>query len=772
MSATLPRSRPSLVSTPSVAGFGAALLIALGLTFQNMDQIQRLMAGRSPDGVSIRYLELMTRLEPADKGLRVTLVRQLLQVGQAEAAAVALAPLLGKSSDDPELIRLEIEIEQSRINALRADDPKRPERIAGLVQRLRDQSGQVQSSQDLAEFARLSLALGQPGLAGEFYARLSQVDIAQAQRWLQESARWFTASGDNLKAGDRLDEAVQGAADKSTARMLAIRALDAYVGGMAFDRAIERGEAYRERFPDDVELLRHLVAMALTAGRPDRARDWGRVLVAIQPDDAKVLQEQIARELAVSDYRGAWSAAGQLARLQPGCDPCQEQAAELAEQAGQPGEALRYWLPKVRGGDHGKPLGEALRLAQAVRNDGLVIELLDFRLQDRALSKEDYFLAETTYRRGRPPSAWVGFLNRAIARNPNDRLLWEGLIFTLGKNKQSGPLIAALEAMEARFGRSQELTLRIAQIMNGSGRRDLALQRLHDASGQFTAVAKDFWTLYGDLAWQLDASADATKAYAVLAEAGSREELVHERLALLARKGGRFDEAIDSAERGWRLSGQPRMLVLALDTAAQGKRWDRMGVLLEQAVASESSLAQHEQYWLLKARYQAQRGHIADATASYEHLLRINPRAHSARAGLLWMLIDRREKGRLAAYVDRWQGANAAGANQALSDALGAAYLALGRNREALDYYDRSKQAHKQDPLWLLQYAELLHKSGQIEAAAKLQDFVLRSFRTTLASRARSDKQSAMAYLSLVNQREGAAERYRALEALSRSVAN
>ncbi|WP_082054269.1 tetratricopeptide repeat protein [Methyloterricola oryzae] len=771
MSATLPCSRPSLVSTSSVAGFGAALLIALGLTFQNMDQIQRLMAGRSPDGVSIRYLELMTRLNPADEVLRVTLVRQLLQVGQPETAAAALAPLLGKPSGDLELTRLEIEIEQSRVNALRADDPRRPDRIAGLVQRLRDQSGQVQSSQDLAEFARVSLALGQPGLAGEFYVRLSQVDIAQRQRWLQESARWFIASGDSLQAGDRLDEAVQMAADQGTGRMLAIQALDAYVGGMAFDRATARGETYRERFPDDVELLRHLVAMALAAGRPDRARDWGRALAASQPGDAKVLQEQIALELSVSDFRGAWSVASQLARLQPGCERCQEQSAELAEQAGQPGEALRYWLPKVRAGDHGQALGEALRLAQGARNDGLAIELLDLRVQDRALSKGDYFLAEAAYRRSRPQGAWVDFLNRAIARNPNDRLLWEGLIFTLGKNKQSGSLIAALEAMESRFGHSQDLTLRIAQLMSGAGRRDLALQRLRDSSGQFTSAAKDFWTLYGDLAWQLESPADATKAYVVMAEAGSREELVHERLALLARKGGRFDEAIDYAERGWRLSGQPRMLILALDMAAQGKRWDRMGALLGQSAASEPSLARNEQYWLLRARYQVQRGHIADATASYEHLLQINPLAHSARAGLLWMLIDRRDKARLADYVGRWQGAGAA-ADQALSDALGAAYLALGRSREALDYYERSKQAHKHDPLWLLQYAELLHQSGQIEAAAKLQDFVLRNFRSSLASLARSDKQSAMAYLSLVNQREGAAERYRALEALSRSVAN
>ncbi len=251
-------------------------------------------------------------------------------------------------------------------------------------------------------------------------------------------------------------------------------------------------------------------------------------------------------------------------------------------------------------------------------------------------------------------------------------------------------------------------------------------------------------------------------------EAGTRPELAYERLALLAKRNGDSAAALEYAENGWRVRHDARLLELAVNLAFESKQWSRLETILNAATPYATTPSQANTLLSRKAKMAAEKGDMAGALASYQQLLANQPDSVSARAGLLWLLIDHKQKALLGEYIAKWRGERFV--DEALADAYATALLSLGRYEEALPHFERTRDVHKNDPFWLLRYADLLSKAGQNESASRLRDHVLAKFHDKLAISATHDMHSAKAYLNLINEKAGAAQRYQAMQYLSENA--
>ena len=104
--------------------------------------------------------------------------------------------------------------------------------------------------------------------------------------------------------------------------------------------------------------------------------------------------------------------------------------------------------------------------------------------------------------------------------------------------------------------------------------------------------------------------------------------------------------------------------------------------------------------------------------------LALQPRAEGVREALLGMLIDGNDaptlRNLLARHEDAWA------EDEALHDALAAAWQALSRPQRALDrYYTPRLREHRGDFLWMLGYADALEQNGDTDRAWRLREALL-----------------------------------------------
>jgi len=165
--------------------------------------------------------------------------------------------------------------------------------------------------------------------------------------------------------------------------------------------------------------------------------------------------------------------------------------------------------------------------------------------------------------------------------------------------------------------------------------------------------------------------------------------------------------------------------VHALGHLAADERWAEMGRLLAEADEATRQALQHQpDFLLLAAQYHLHTAQPQRARQDLETALRIAPEDPETRAALLWMLVDGSDgtalRQLLATREAEWQD------DPALHDALGAAYLTLSLPDVALRrYYTPHLAEHRDDYLWLMNYADALEQNQDIDRAWQLRERLL-----------------------------------------------
>lgn len=732
------------------AGVGV-MLVVLYPRQALVDQV--LLSGE--DALSVVYLRNLLRTEPDNVDLRMLLARRQMLAGQFRSADFTLRGV-DRHASDPQhvsLRRLRYEIAEQRYFATPERDRDallEPMRVA-----LATAVGDARSREDWAWLAARAQSCG----AGEV-ARRAYVELArhgEADRWLEQAARAELALGHHTAAAELFLAAQDAASSLERARSLFFDALHTYQAGDRADLALRAAHDRLDRVGADREMLLYLARLALAAGNLGEAEAYARRLLrlgwlvqhtrlatldanpttawrwlpaahaaaprAAEPDERKTIAPfdaetyQLAFDifLANRNLKDALAVAEAAVRQRPEDETWRRRLAQVAEWNGQPALALTHWRELAHRLGSREAWDAVARLAPALFDEDAVAEVLERKGRRESLGHEE--LERLAY-------AWdgIGDLDRGIAylseldrKVPRVRHLELIADFQLRSNRNDAAL-TTLTLLAARHGDSIERAMRRAALLIGQGRMGDALDALGPVSARADAKQRDFWTLYGELAWQQRRDRDAERAYRMLG--GARPEgLALDRLVALLR-GHAPLEAAALSESAWRAGAGVARALDALRLRVGADDWRGAHALLDALdAAGTGELESRDEYWRLRADVHQRHGETRAAYRAWLRALALRPDDESVRAALLWFLIDRRDTRELDARARAWT-PGARGAE--LREALAAAWTTLEKPREAYPLQRALADRHRDDPLWLVHYAQTLEAVGRADQARRV----------------------------------------------------
>lgn len=724
---------------------------ALYLLFPEAD-FQDPRLSTQPSELHEAYLRVLLRSRPEDQGLRLLLAKGQLGLGRPEVCRETLAPLL-RSPGEMGM--------KARLTALKAllilrhreqGAAHKHQLYDRCVTELRRLLADPLPASELAELARIGLALSQPATAAELLDRLAAAQPQKKSQHYAEAGQWYLAAGlHDLAARSHLRASLTEA-DPARALRQGLRAVEvlraAGRGSQALDQLhrllarfgetrslVELGVALAQeqgnlalaralnsrllsRRPGDSRLLDRAVHLAQAAGDMQTARDLNHRLLARHPRNLGWLRRQITLEQAAGDNEAAYGLARRLLTHDPRSVATHRTLARLARWTGRPDEALASLLFLASQGSS-DAAAEAMTLAQALRRPEAVVELLRLRMAQGLLGSDELRqLVAGLEELGEPEEA-ERLLMRHLGSNPDDRLTWE-LLYRL--RLRLGYLRGALDAARsmARLGGSRVTEgIRQARLLWRLGQPRDALSALARMESPVPFEHEAYYQLLGNLAWDLGNGPDLYKAYhALWAARGKLTAEEAERLVLAAIEQKRLDEALAASWYAALGAGTMAPLYQALSALAEAGRWED----LRQALGRLQRVAHvgpHPERWLLWAELARHDGRLPLARKALERALELRPGWRPARLAWLWVAIELGEPRPLLQALRRWE--PVATLDPGYFEPFAAAYARLGLPMRALPWRRRLALRSPRDIRALMAYGETLEQAGQRLAAHRLR---------------------------------------------------
>ncbi len=313
------------------------------------------------------------------------------------------------------------------------------------------------------------------------------------------------------------------------------------------------------------------------------------------------------------------------------------------------------------------------------------------------------------------PQQAIHVLEQAFARHGDRAALWEEAVIyrMIGDPAHER---ATLSRYRERFGPTPHVMLAIATLDYTQGRLQPALDALLAAEPRARPGDTVYWQTLSGLAWALGRYPAAGHAAQALIAAGTADAAAYQR-ALYVEQYRDPRHAFDIARQGWRHTHDPALFLAMLDIVS---RMQPEAPWLRRAFTGLDrpqikTLASYPSYWTGLANLRAAQGHNAAARAAYRRALALAPGDSDLLAGYLWLLVDSGD----AAGIRPMLGplSREASAAPGLADALAAAYTQLHEPQRALPWLARAWPTRKDDPLWLMNYADTLEQADQTDAA-------------------------------------------------------
>jgi polysaccharide biosynthesis protein PelB len=364
-------------------------------------------------------------------------------------------------------------------------------------------------------------------------------------------------------------------------------------------------------------------------------------------------------------------------------------------------------------------LQPALDLAIGLGSDGPAIDLLRELVRlGRATPAQRRMLVGLYVDAGEPEQA-IRELQREFARRPAPQLLWEQAVIyrTMGDPARE---LATLQRYRQHFGPGTQVMLAIATIEYVQGRLSNALNALLAAQSRARPSDTAYWQTLSGLAWLLGRYRLAAQAAQVLIDTHKADASIYQRV-VYAEQYRQPEEAFAIAERGWRQTHAPALFLSMLSISSSRQPatpWlARAFALLDPAQAAAFTALPF--YWTSLAELREGERRNRAALAAYRHALRLSPGDNGLLAGYLWLLIDGGDLTPIAPQLQRL--ARRAREAPELWAPLAAFYVAVDQPERALPWLQAQWPSRKNDPLWLIDYADTLEQADRPDAAWELR---------------------------------------------------
>jgi Flp pilus assembly protein TadD len=367
----------------------------------------------------------------------------------------------------------------------------------------------------------------------------------------------------------------------------------------------------------------------------------------------------------------------------------------------------------------------ALRLARALDDDGLVAELLSHSALDRASSQADVAAVVEAYEALGDPARAVDFLKQRLSLFPLERETRVELAHLYARAGDAKSSVREWREIESRAPGSLTTAESddYARELSMTGDAESAYRVLEAGARTAPEEAEIFWVDLATLSWELDFASEALVAYRVVCAHHFNAPGAVQRLMQLAAGAGAIDEAIAVGLKEFQATGDASTLLEAARLQSEKSDWAAVKRTLDQAPSIPDDLAHDPEFWLLRGEAHARLGDAKTARQSYVTALALAPSSATAQAALLWDALDQNDNARLRIYIDRWTKAADGAAELWAPFAVG--LDRLGRTRESIPFFVRHLRAEPSDFLFVLEFAGALERAGNGPMAVRLRTFAV-----------------------------------------------
>jgi tetratricopeptide (TPR) repeat protein len=714
--------------------FGVALVVSLSVLFYEGKHLITKINLVRPDRISVLYLQLLININPDNAPLHLSLAKQYRKLGNLEKASDTLQSLIkqqGRDALEARVLNLELNLEsyfrKKAIDSFRASD------LPDLKKNIESIANESLPVNLLPRVVKLSLELERPDLAAKLYESWASLDGPHRFERFKEAGRWYIAAGQAEKAAAIYQKIYDSPPDASRDKQFALLTIEAYLAADKGGKASVLVQGYLQKHPDDKEMLERAVTLSLANNNPKEALAWGRKRLALDPANPEQINKLIDIALAAEAGEEAWLLSERLLKFNPEDISVRERTAQLAEWARHPDAALNHWIWLIKRDKHNqKAIENGLRLAQGLKARQTAIELFTLLSEVRALTETELNYLLAIFNPHRDFTQVISFLQHYLARYPATLAGWKALAEAQENAGRLTEAAASWHQIGQRFDIPVVAAVREAGLLRRNGAAEAAFTVLLQNQDKAANDDAEFWQSFADLSWETKRADQALLAYTTLWKSGAADSVTAERLIQLHRDRKNPEAAIAVAKEAYQRFGHPRWLLLAMDTAAQFGMWNYLKQILANADADQHPFRSLEMYWLMRAQLHNHDGQYPTAMTDYQQVLKLNPGSTTAKEGMLWALIDHGDKQNLARYLAFWQ--KEAAATPSLWGVYGIGLSKLGKNEQALTWFDRKLRKGGDDPAALLAYVDALAKSGRVDAAIYLRQHVLSKLKAQLHS--------------------------------------
>jgi tetratricopeptide (TPR) repeat protein len=347
---------------PMLLGVAFVMGVMLTVVFPTGREFAELTGKHRVDAYSIAYLSVLTRAQRDDGNLRIVYARQLAELGRWEESLAALdaGTFDPAAVGDAKTLRLDVVLARAR--SLPVGSSARASALEAVHQEIRAATRLSWPPPRARELAKLSLELEDPALAARYFLAAGELEVIPSARAeaIAEAGRWLRASSDERGAS----ECFRRAADLTDDRDHKARYLSAGADALeAQGRPCDAADLLRPfvKGSPNVALVVRAAALSTSCGNAHAAKNIGRRLLELTPDDETYVREQVGRELAAGDPSAALLLLRTLVKRHPNDGGLRLTTARVAEWSGQPQIALEQWLFLMSTGhasQHPKAAGE------------------------------------------------------------------------------------------------------------------------------------------------------------------------------------------------------------------------------------------------------------------------------------------------------------------------------------------------------------------------------------------------------------------------------
>lgn len=751
-----------------MAGCGLAVLLALALAFPYRTLEARLSTVTDLDELAIAYLRVWLRAEPDDVALRLVLARQKMFDAQYRGALNELETVL--RSPDPKLRRAALlmmaEINERIAFAAPEGSAEREAAMRQVATTLERIVALTTKLEDALPLIPRALAVGSNALALRIYEQLWNTTRSLPAAQCREAARLALAQGDYEAAAQWHLRARSQAKTLDDERRAFLDALRTLQSGNLYDEAFRIADETIGRLAYDRATLLYLTRLARAANRIELADryarrllelslrlQWGLPLAAdaeggfmrvqfearpkAKPPGSEgtvVVRRRFDDEvyglaydvfLANRKLADAYIVAASAVKQAPRNLNWRRRLARVCDWTGRPDEAFTHWLVLAQANNDAEAWNRIELLAPALNQLETMQAILERRLAqtplDATLPARYVALLE---RRGQPEAA-IAFLVKRLESQPAgpDRTALLQLLASVAERVGDEPrALSALRQLQQSEGRQPGLAIRIARLRYAHGDVEGAYSELLAADTSSGTVDRDYWRLRVELARHLGRREDAVE---ILLQLAAAEQADDADLFLLLELADEEPPARGArvAELMYARSPSPDAAMRVLAYHAAGGDWTAFrAFLVALPDATVQSLEQRPIFLRQRAVLRQRAGDSRRALADLQRASTLAPGDREARVALLWALVAQGDP--KALRIEAQRATNDFGRSNELWPPLAVAWLQLGEPARALRYFRLQESldpALREDPAWLLGYADALDQSGYAERAIVLR---------------------------------------------------